>query len=323
MGNTTDFDFGFFSDPKFTTLPGEPYVADEPTTDAPYRDLSELDAHLNQLTACSRRLEYLMQLSKPTPYTVHTEGMVVYELFNFITSLIRKIYQAIVDTAKWIVKQFRPSTHYKAMLEKRRDTILRNLSLVNEKAWEQSEMYIEKYSDMRNKLDSAGIVIGLTRTMLVDFRSLQDDMSFALIKEMTPHLKVLGFYVDQDTKKVIRMSEVPEIPHKRLSDLGWSLAKVKDSVNDVIRLADNQSLFKEMEKTLNKLKKDTQAIEKRMSKASDKKAVMDSMDAQRIQTINKYVVFFATLSKAIIGTSHNISFKYINLCDKMKTLSVG
>jgi hypothetical protein len=249
------------------------------------------------------------------------ETTVVYELFNFITSLIRKIYEGIVDCVKWIVKQFRPSTHYKAMLEHRRDNILRELALVNEKSWEESEMYIEKYTVMRDKLDAITLIIGLSKTLLNDYRYLQDDSGFKLIASMEPHLKVLGYKVEKETKKVLREDDQPGVDHKKLKELGWSLLKVKDSIGDVIRVSETTQLFKDIEQALSKLKRDTKTIEKNMAKLNNQKLPVESTDLNRINVINRYVVFFATLGKALSGVIQNIAFKYINLCDKMKNVS--
>ena len=138
---------------------------------------------------------------------------------------------------------------------------------------------------------------------------------------MEPHLKVLGYKVDKETKKVQREEDPPGLEHKTLKDLGWSLVKVKDSIGDVIRLSDTNNLFKDIETALNKLKKDTKAIERNITKVSGQKAPADSTDLTRINNINRYVVFFATLGKALTAVVQNIAFKYINLCDKMKAVS--
>lgn len=243
----------------------------------------------------------------------------VYNTVKFIKDVIKAIFTGVKEALIWFFNQFKPSTHYHAMLKSRKRKVLSDLKSLDTGAFKRTVILMESFEVTTQKVGAILLIYEELHKLFKNHTSILDDRSFSHREVFDAPLKLLGYYVDPVTHKITTSGYHAPLESRPLEDLGWSVNNIQLSVDRVILMYEKQSIVKDLTKRLEKLIDDTKETERRMKKVTDDYSKV-TKEKDRILTVQKEILFLTSLGKVLINGSHRTAHQYLVLMDKIESL---
>lgn len=251
--------------------------------------------------------------------TVHLEMDFIYNAVKFIKDIIRAIFTGVKEALTWFFSQFKPSTHYHAMLKSRKRNVLSDIKMLDTAAFKKTVLLMEPHDVTVRKTGALLLIYDEVGKILKAHTSVMDDTTFEHRRVFDEPLKTLGYAIDASTQRIKPLELQNIIESKPLEELGWSINNIHNSVDRIILVYEKQPVIKQLTKRLEELIDATKDTEKRMRKVTDDYSHL-SKERDRIVIIQKEVLFLTSLGKVVINSTHRIAHQYISLLDKVESL---
>lgn len=243
----------------------------------------------------------------------------VYNTVKFIKDIIKAILTGVKEAIVWFFSQFKPSTHYHAMLKSRKRKVFADVSRVDNAAFKKTVILMEPYEVTMRKIGAILLIYEEITKLTKNHISLMDDTNFSHRTVFDDPLKILGYARDGITQKIKAYEFHIALENKSLEELGWKITNIQNTIDRIITVYEKQPVIKQLTKQLDKLVDDTKETERRMKKVTDDYTKL-SKEKERIVVIQQEMLFLISLGKVLINCSHRIAHQYLVLADKVESL---